>query len=118
MIQLRLFIIITAKNLLYSKDGQRVLSNSQIKNHQNFWGFGAFSTQSIPRGVTRYPWPLSSPAFSGGNTSQSSKVRTKKNFEDKNMAVDKALERAFYLEAVKRIKEEEKVPQIAAISHD
>ena len=38
----------------------------------------------------------------------------RKSLEDKDMTVDKALERALHLEAVTR-KEEEKVPQIVAI---
>ena len=42
----------------------------------------------------------------------------RKTLEDKDMTVDKALERALQLEAVTRIEEEEQVPQIAAIGQD
>ena len=42
----------------------------------------------------------------------------RKKLEDKDMTVDKALERALYLEAVTRIEEEEQVPQSAAIRQD
>ena len=42
----------------------------------------------------------------------------RKTLADKDMTVDKALERALHLEAVTRIEEEKQVPQIAAIRQD
>ena len=60
----------------------------------------------------------SAPGFSGGNTSQSGYVRPKKSLEDKDMTVDKALERAIHLEGVTKIEEEEQVPPITAIRQD
>ena len=42
----------------------------------------------------------------------------RKTLEDKDLTVDKVLERALHLEAVTRIEEEEQVPQIAAIRQD
>ena len=42
----------------------------------------------------------------------------RKTLEDKDMTVDKALERALHLEAVTGIEEEEQMPQIALIRQD